>query len=121
MVALTPSSTSAGPAEPVPSPVGAGASRLATIEVVGYAKRTPSSSMRPVGSTRSTAPGRSWIGLGASSTSNTRSKETNAVMISTRALVSCVRDRKSVVLGQGVEVSLDLGGRRYIKKKKTKQ
>ena len=42
------------------------------------------------GETRSTAPGRSGIGLAASSTSKTRSKDTSAVITSTRALVSDV-------------------------------
>ncbi len=36
------------------------------------------------------APGRSSIGLGASSTSNTRSNDTTADITSTRALVSDV-------------------------------
>ncbi len=42
------------------------------------------------GSTRSTAPGRSVIGSGASSTSNTRSNDTIDVIRSTRAFVSPV-------------------------------
>ena len=41
-------------------------------------------------STRSIAPGASTIAFGVSSTSNTRSNETNALMMSTRAFVSAV-------------------------------
>src|SRR3546814_18638965 len=37
------------------------------------------------------------------------------------ANVTAKRDRKSVVEGKGVSVSVDLGGRRHIKKKNTKK
>ena len=67
-------------ASPPPKPSDSGPASA------GKAKRTRSKRTRPSGSARSPAPGASVIGLGASSTSNTRSKLTNAVITSTLAL-----------------------------------
>src|SRR5439155_6047208 len=61
-----------------------------TVDGAGYRNHTSSNSTRPSGSTRSYAPGRSLMATGASSTSNTRSNDTNAVMMSMWALVSAV-------------------------------
>ena len=108
IVALTPSSTSVGARRPSarPAPSGAGASRLRDHRV-GRGRRSARRRARPdrSASTRSTAPGRSSIGTGASSTSNTRSNDTSAVMMSTRALVSAVSGRVDAADegGQGEE------------------
>ena len=72
-----------------PGVPGASSDSSETSRPGGWRNHTWSSSMRPSGSTRSTAPGRSVIAAGKSMTSNTRSNETSAVSTSTREFVSC--------------------------------
>ena len=85
---LTPSSTSRSGSC---SGVRCSSEAIAVSAAGGYRNRTASKVTRPAGATRSTAPGRSLIASGASSTSKTRSKLTIDVIRSTRALVSPVR------------------------------
>ena len=90
---LTPSS--AGPTGLSPSVDGSGAAGAsdarAAASVGGYVNRTSRNSTRPTGRRRGRAPGRSGTAFGVSSTSKTRSNDTIAVMMSTRALVRLVR------------------------------
>src|SRR4029450_6350461 len=93
--AETPRSTlRAGVLASLPWPSAAGvatagaSSRVGRIGSVGDANHTSSISPSPRTSTRSTAPGRSVSGTGASSTSNTRSNETKALRRSPGALLS---------------------------------
>src|SRR5579859_6826691 len=69
-----------------------------TAEEAGYRKRTSSATIRPLtGLGSGIAPGLSSMTRGASSTSNTRSKDTRAVSTSTRVEARSVRGEYSLV------------------------
>ena len=92
MLAVTPRRTNApgvsGNGRPL---VGSDSSEaMDTSDAAGYRNQMSSRSICPRGLAMSAASGASTIAFGVSSTSNTRSNDTNALMMSTRALVSAV-------------------------------